>query len=126
MDVLHDGHVELLRLMRAEADVVVVILHDDRSCWQLKGKVPIQSVRQRVRSVRVTGLADRVWVTQSTDPTDVFARVARTFRGELTYYRGDDLTDGFPGHWWLQSHRIPVRFKPYSQGVSSSAIRDGL
>lgn len=126
-DVLHDGHVELLRLMRANADRVVVILHDDRSCWLLKGKVPMQSLHQRVHSVKVTGLADRVLVTYSTDPAGLFARVARRYRRhDLSYWRGDDLTAGFPGHWYLVEHGIPVRFKAYTEGVSSSAIRDGL
>lgn len=126
-DVLHEGHLELLRTMRAEADRVVVILHDDRSCWLLKGKVPLQSLKQRVRSLRVTGLADEVHTTSDTDPAAAFARVCRRHRRhDLVYVRGDDVRQGFPGHWFLERRGIPVRFKPYTEGVSSSAIRSEL
>ena len=126
-DVLHDGHVELLRWMRAESDHVVTVVHDDRSCWALKGKVPVQSLRRREDSLRVTGLVDRVVRTYSPDPWQAFARVLhRHRRDEVTYMRGDDVTEGFPGHWYLRERSVPVRFKPYTAGVSSSAIRGSL
>lgn len=126
-DVLHDGHLDLLHRMRAEGDLVVVVLHDDRSCFLLKGKVPMQSLRQRKHSLKVTGLADRVLTTKDTDPTAAFARILRSYAGnEFVYVRGDDVPEGFPGHWFLDAVGVPVKLKPYTLGVSSSAIRDDL
>ena len=126
-DVLHDGHVELLRWMRAESDHVVVVVVDDRSCWALKDKVPVQSLRRRSETLRITGLVDRVMPSYSPDPWREFARVLRKHRrDELTYMRGDDVVEGFPGHWYLRERAVPVRFKPYTAGVSSSAIRGSL
>lgn len=126
-DMLHAGHIELLTIMRREADRVIVILHDDKSCYQIKNKIPIQDLGHRIKNVKITGLVDEVMITRSTDPSKEFDKVWRKYRKhDLVYMRGDDKTDMFPGHWYLLMREIPVKFKKYTKGVSSSKIRDSL
>ena len=131
MDLLHRGHINLLRRMREEAGedgIVVVILHSDDSCWRLKGKVPIQDITQRVRNLTITDLVDHIWVTYEDDPAHVFEAVVRKFSDEYApvYMRGDDLTEDFPGYWKLKEMRVPIKFIRYTDGVSSTALRDML
>ena len=44
---------------------------------------------------------------------------------KIVYIRGDDWQD-FPGKEVLEKHNIPIIFKPYTKGISSSLIRENL
>ena len=123
MDLCHEGHLNLLKEMRATGRKVVVVLHDDKSCYQIKGKIPIQNLKQRIDNLRITGLVDWVIVTYSTDPHKEFAKVCK--HNDVIYMRGDDLKD-FPGKWILDKYSIPIIYKPYTKGISSTSIRKGL
>ena len=77
MDMCHRGHLNLLKQMRQRAGEgkVIVVLHDDKSCYQIKGKIPIQNIKQRQANLWITELVDDVYVTLNIDPADQFARV---------------------------------------------------
>lgn len=124
-DCTHHGHVELFEMMRELGDLVFAVIHDDESCYQIKGKIPIQSLQQRIHNLLITGLVDGILITKETDPAPEFERLAKRF-DDLIYVRGDDLTDDFPGRWMLDKHKVPIVFKPYTKGISSTEIRDSL
>ena len=124
MDVFHRGHKNILERMRSMGDYVVVVLHDDLSCYKIKGKIPIQTVRHRRRNVLLTGLADEVLITKSTDPADKFIEVLCRFN-DVVFARGDDNPD-FPGKWVIDMHHVPIELIPYTEGVSSTEIREGI
>ena len=126
MDCLHEGHINLLRKMREEGDCVIVVLHSDESCWRIKGKVPIQSVERRAECLMTTGLVDETYVTED-DPSYIFRQVYETFsrHSEVVFMRGDD-NRFFPGWQTLNQLNVPIKFVPYTEGVSSTQIREGL
>lgn len=124
-DLLHEGHLAILRAIRAEVDRLVVIIHDDESCFKIKDKVPIQDLDHRVRSLEISGLADEIIVTRSTDPYKEFIQVVASYPN-AEYYRGDDLTKDFPGQWLLEERGVKIHFLPYTRGVSSTQIRRTL
>ena len=110
--------------MRKSGDKVIMIIHDDLSCYKIKGKFPIQSVEHRKRNILLTGLVDKVLITKSTDPADQFQKVISKYK-DILFIRGDDNKD-FPGKWLLDKHNIPIKFVKYTKGVSSSKIREYL
>lgn len=126
MDFLHEGHLNLLETMRRRAGElgrVVVVLHDDASCWRIKGKVPVQSVVQRKRNVEITGYADEVLVTELTDPADQWLRLVDRYEVDNLYFiRGDDNLEP-PGKWMLDHFGIYQEYIPYTRGVSSTELR---
>lgn len=124
-DMLHAGHLNLLRKMRSIGDTVVVIVHDDESCFKIKDKFPIQELKHRVRNIKSTGLADEIIVCRNTDPHKEFKMVVDKYVNPL-YIRGDDLKKGFPGQWYLKEKGIKIKFIPYTKGVSSTKLRDKL
>jgi cytidyltransferase-like protein len=125
-DCFHRGHENLLKRMREYGDWVVVILHNDASIYKIKGKIPIQTLEHRIQNLELTGLADEIRTTHSTDPAYEFEDVICDYGAEnITYVRGDDLED-FPGKWMLVKHKIPIQFVEYTKGVSSSDIREEL
>lgn len=129
MDMCHQGHLNLLKKMReraGELGKVIVILHDDKSCYQIKGKIPIQNIKQRRDNLWITELVDDVYTTLNTDPADQFERVFRTYpEEELIFMRGDD-NPNFPGRHVIDKKKIPIEFIKYTPGTSSTMLRNQL
>lgn len=129
MDMCHDGHLNLLREMRAQAGRpgrVIVVLHDDASVYRIKGKVPVQSIEHRVRNLQITGLVDEVLVTELVDPSDQWLRILDRWPVEtLLFMRGDDNLDP-PGQWLLDHFGIAQKIIGYTDGVSSTRMREAL
>ncbi len=88
-DVLHAGHVQLLRQARALGDVLVVGLNSDRSVQQLKGKGrPLTSARDRAALVAALNMVDYVVLFDEDVPLDVL----RTLRPHI-HAKGGDYAD---------------------------------
>ena len=79
-DLLHPGHVSLLRQARAACDRLIVGLNDDASVTLLKGKGrPIQNDRARARVLASLSSVDLVVVFSEETPVDLI----RAFRPDL-------------------------------------------
>jgi cytidyltransferase-like protein len=126
MDLMHEGHINLLNEMRGTGDRTIMVLHDDASCFAIKGKVPIQSLAQRIRNLEISGLVDEILVADTIDPAPQFGLIiGANYDNELIFMRGDDNLNP-PGGWILDKMDIEQRYVHYTQGVSSTLIRDGL
>lgn len=128
MDLCHRGHLNLLKRMRELADdgQVIVILHDDQSCFDIKGRFPIQSLEHRMNNVLRTRLVDSVMFTRSMNPAKEFEKVIKKHGAEnIVFMRGND-NENYPGKDVIDSHNINSVFIPYTKGVSSSIIREEL
>jgi glycerol-3-phosphate cytidylyltransferase len=124
MDMCHDGHINLLKEMRKRGDYVVVVIHSDEACFRIKNKFPIQSTQHRKKNILSTGLVDKVYVTKSIDPADKFAKILRKHKNRV-FVRGDDNMNP-PGKWLLDLQGVEQVYIPYTKGISSSKLRDGL
>jgi cytidyltransferase-like protein len=122
MDVFHEGHANVLRQMRSRGDKVIVVLHDDLSCFKIKDKFPMQTVQHRRRNVLLSGLADEVFITASVDPSDQFELVIAK-HNDILFLRGDD-NKYFPGKRTIDAYAIPIEFISYTEGVSSTQRRE--
>jgi glycerol-3-phosphate cytidylyltransferase-like family protein len=126
-DVMHKGHHNLYKYMRDTGKKVIVILHDDYSCYEIKCKFPVHRLGHRIENLYKTGLVDVVLPTYSVDPSLQFEQVIKEYGPEnVTYVRGDDLVDDFPGKYTLDKHNIKIEYRPYTKGVSSTDIRNEL
>ena len=124
MDFCHQGHINLLKKMKEAGDKVIVVLHDDKSCYEIKGKIPIQNIKQRVNNLKITGLVDKVLVTKYQDPAIQFEKVIKRYK-DVLFMRADDNKD-FPGRWMIDKNNIPIDFVKYTKGISSTKIRKEL
>jgi cytidyltransferase-like protein len=121
-DMLHEGHAALLHRMR-EYGPVTVLIHDDRGVWELKKRMPVQSVEHRESNLYLSGLARTVRRVYGNDPShDLDFLLAN---GDWTFVRGDDMPD-FPGRAVVETRKVPIVLLPYTRGVSSSQRRDEL
>lgn len=126
-DMLHEGHVNLLKEMQARADKVYVIVHDDYSTFLNKGRFPVQELSHRTQNLERLGVATEVIACTVPDPSPVLGRIIIALQGlgSLVYVRGDDWED-FPGRFLLDRYEIPIELIPYTTGISSSQRRDEL
>ncbi|WP_328709392.1 PfkB family carbohydrate kinase [Microbispora hainanensis] len=75
-DLLHAGHVSLLRRARALGDALVVCVNSDDSIRRLKGPGrPLVSERDRVEVLRALGCVDAVTVFDEDTPSQVIERL---------------------------------------------------
>jgi len=125
-DLLHEGHIDLLKRMRERGDLTCVILHDGLSTFRNKGRFPVDSLGRRAVNLIGTGLVDIIMNTYSTSPDEEFRRVADRYGDfDLVFMRGDDWGE-FPGKSTLEELGIPIEFKPYTKGISSTSLRQQL
>ncbi|XP_060570081.1 uncharacterized protein LOC132728455 [Ruditapes philippinarum] len=119
-DLFHEGHIILMERLKELGSQVIVGVHDSRSIFKLKRRVPIDSTHKRMANVKK--YADVVYCISGTDPTP-FLKCMFDAEEPVTsmYVRGDDMPN-FPARKYIEEV-MPVHFLPYSEFVSSTKIR---
>ncbi|KAL4235229.1 hypothetical protein ACF0H5_006867 [Mactra antiquata] len=119
-DLFHEGHKILIERLKQIGTQVIVGVHDSRSIFRLKKKVPIDGTSKRMANVKK--YADVVFCIRGTDPTS-FLKCMYDENEPVTsaYVRGDDMPN-FPARKFIEEV-MPVQFLPYSSFVSSTKIR---
>merc|ERR1719468_1259422 len=119
-DLFHHGHVTIINRMREIGKKVIVGVHDSRSIYKLKKRVPVDSTEKRMLNVKSE--ADEVFCISGTDPSNFMTCVVNLAEGETAcYVRGDDMKD-FPSRDVVEN-LMPIKFLPYTKGVSTTQLR---
>jgi len=75
-DVLHRGHLELLRFCKSLGDVVVVGINSDKSVKRLKGQNrPINKQEDRKELLKALRCVDQVFVFEEDTPYNLIKRL---------------------------------------------------
>lgn len=119
-DLFHHGHIRLIERMREVGKKVIIGVHDSRSIYKLKNRVPVDSTEKRMLNVKQ--YADVVFCIAGTDPSNYIQAVVSLAPNETAIYiRGDDMPF-FPAREVVEK-LMPIKLLPYTQGVSSTQIR---
>ena len=114
-DLLHEGHVMLLKRAKALGDYLIVgVTSDDYD--RTRGKInAAQSFMERVEAVKALGIADQI-VAEEYDGQKI---------DDIKRYGVDIFTVGsdWAGKFDYLSEYCKVRYLPRTEGVSSSDIR---
>lgn len=122
-DLFHEGHRLLLQRMRQFGRQVIVGVHDSRSIQKLKNRVPVDGTETRMLNVK--RYADEVYCVSGTDPSNFVKCIVNLRENETALYvRGDDMAD-FPSRSVVEE-LMPIKFLPYTNGVSSTKLRQEL
>lgn len=122
-DLFHEGHRLLLQRMRQFGREVIVGVHDSRSIFKLKSRVPIDGTEKRMINVKT--YADQVYCVAATDPAAFVTCIVHLKENETAIYvRGDDMAD-FPSRHVVEE-LMPVKFLPYTNGISTTKLRKEL
>ncbi len=122
-DLLHLGHIQLLRYARAQGDAVIVGLNSDVSARRLKGAGrPINS--EDVRSRVLAAIADVDYVVLF-DEKSVLSLV-KQIRPDVLVKGGDYSLDQVVGHEFVESYGGEVRLAPQAEGFSTTELIDRI
>lgn len=120
-DLLHEGHLNVLKLSKKLGDRLIVGVVSDEGTKAYKGKYPVFSEKQRLAYVRALRWVDFAMVQPTTDPTPVIEIV----RPHIMTH-GDDWQRLKEGHETLERLGVSFILLPYTQGISSTELRNKL
>jgi len=122
-DLLHPGHIALLRQARAACDRLVIGLNDDASVARLKG--PQRPLRPlAARAAVLAALADVDLVIPCADDTP--AALIEAVKPDLLVKGADYALDAVVGADFVQSYGGRVLLAELTPGESTTAIADRI
>ena len=118
-DLLHYGHINLLRRARELGDYLVVVISTDEFNWNEKGKKCFFTYEQRKAMVEAIRYVDRVipetnWEQKRTDVHDYDIDV---------FVMGDDWKGKFD---FLKEEGVEVVYLPRTPEISTTQIKNDL
>lgn len=126
-DLLHAGHVELLRKCKALGEVTVALNTDDFIA-SYKGKAPVMTYTEREAVLLACRYVDNVIPNHGgpdSKPSILATKpdliVIGSDWAKKDYYRQMQFTQD-----WLDEHGIGLAYLPYSWGISSTEIKRRL
>jgi len=127
-DLFHWGHVEMLKKLKEFAGpdgILIVAINTDEFVERFKGKRPVMTTEERFRVVAGCRYVDEVLINetgQDSKPTILKAKADFVITGtdwsDRDYYKQMGFT-----REWLEANNIGFGFLPYTQGISSTAIK---
>jgi D-beta-D-heptose 7-phosphate kinase/D-beta-D-heptose 1-phosphate adenosyltransferase len=122
-DLLHAGHVSVLRAARALGDCLIVCLNSDASVRRLKGPGrPIVPEEDRARVLRALECVDAVAVFDEEDPR----RLLAVLRPDVWAKGGDYTGDELPEAELIRGWGGQVVLLPYLPGRSTTRLVRGM
>jgi rfaE bifunctional protein nucleotidyltransferase chain/domain/rfaE bifunctional protein kinase chain/domain len=118
-DLLHTGHVRLLRQARELGDALVVLLNSDASVRALKGpRRPVMAVEDRARVLSALACVDAVVIFDELSPENVLDRL----RPDVWVKGGDYAKADLPEADVVSRHGGEIVLLPTVDGYSSSNL----
>lgn len=118
-DLLHTGHIRLLRQARQLGDALVVVLNSDDSVRRLKGPGrPVVTAADRARVLAALACVDAVTVFDEATPERLLDRL----RPDIWVKGGDYTVDDLPEAGVVRRHGGEVVILPTVAGYSSSSL----
>lgn len=122
-DILHTGHIKLLRESRKYGDLLVVALNSDRSVRKLKGKHrPIVSENDRATMVSSFDFVDYVIIFNEDTPLSTI----RKLRPDVITKGGDYKKEQIVGKNFVESYGGQIRIIPLELNKSTSYFVDRI
>jgi len=118
-DLLHRGHVHVLREAKALGDILMVAINSDRSVKAIKGPHrPVLSEVDRAELIAAMEMVDYVMLFDEPDPCNVIAAV----KPNVLAKGGDWGPDGVVGADIVKQDGGKVAVIPYLKGFSTTEI----
>jgi len=122
-DLLHVGHMYLLREAKKFGDILVVGLNSDTSVRQLKGDGrPIVSEQDRAEAIAALESVDYLVIFSEPDPLELL----RAIRPNVLVKGSDYQPSEVVGAELLASYGGEVRLIPLRQGISTSRLVENI
>lgn len=125
-DILHAGHINLLKKCRELSDRVVVGLNSDEFIEKYKGKPPVMSYEERKEMIELTGLVDLV--VSNSQPDGTIKTLLSNIQPDLIVIGSDWARKDYIGQlgvdWdYLDSKKIGICYVTYTSNISTTEIK---
>jgi rfaE bifunctional protein nucleotidyltransferase chain/domain len=118
-DLLHRGHVHLLREAKAAGDLLIVAVNSDRSVKAIKGPTrPVFSEADRIELIAALEMVDYVILFDEPDPYRLIAAI----KPNILVKGGDWGADEVVGADIVEREGGRVVLVPYLKGYSTTKI----
>lgn len=123
-DLFHTGHLQLLERCKARCEYLIVGVLTDELVEYYKGTKPVISYEDRARVIGALSVVDEVIPVDfsNTDKLDAWNQLHYD-----CHFSGDDHLKHWDDVWEeLKKRGSMMEFFPYTQGISSTQIREKL
>lgn len=121
-DMFHIGHLNILRRAKEQCDYLIVGVSTDELCLKYKHKLPVIPFEERKAIVEAIRYVDEVIPQMDRDKFDAWKNLHfdRLFVGDD--WKGSDFFNELEKQF--AEVGVEVIYFPYTQGVSSSRLRE--
>jgi rfaE bifunctional protein nucleotidyltransferase chain/domain len=119
-DILHVGHLNLLRRAKALGDRLIVGVLTDEAAERYKPR-PVMPFEQRLELIRELRVVDDVVQVDDTNATPLLEEL----QPHILVHGSDILknADWEIGQTWMKNHERQFIVLPYTEGVSSTRLK---
>ena len=118
-DILHRGHVHVLRQAKAAGDLLIVALNSDRSVQEIKGAHrPVLPETDRIELIGAMEMVDYVIIFDEPDPYKLIAAI----KPDVLAKGGDWSAEKIVGADVVEQAGGRIVVIPYLKGFSTSEI----
>lgn len=122
-DILHIGHLNLLNRAKALGDVLLVGVLTDEAAERYKPR-PVMPFEQRIELVRSLRMVDDVHPVHDTNATSLLVELAPDILvhgSDISHKPGWEI-----GQTWMRENGKQFVVLPYTEGVSSTRLKDAV
>lgn len=124
MDLLHEGHINLLDRAKEMCDWLVVVLNTDDFVSRKKNRLPIHNLYTRYRVLKSLKQVD--WVDINAMEEDSKPMLLK-YKPDVIFVGDDYNIETYCKQMsftkeWLKKHNMKVQFLPYTEGISTTEI----
>jgi glycerol-3-phosphate cytidylyltransferase len=122
-DILHIGHINLLSRARALGDMLIAGVLTDEAAERYKPR-PVMPFEQRIELVRALRMVDDVVPVHDTNATPVLAELDADILvhgSDISHKPGWEI-----GQTWMRDHGRQFVVLPYTEGVSSTRLKEAV
>ena len=122
-DLLHYGHLNILKKCNNLCDFLVVGIQEDKSVSSVKKEFPILNTSERVKTIKMIPYVDQVITySGSTKKLTDLKKILNKVKPDIIL-QGDDWNPNEEILEYLEKEKIKLILIPYTKEISSTIIK---
>ena len=122
-DILHLGHVELLKIAKKKCDFLIVGINSDKSVKKIKGdKRPILNLNNRLAIIKSIKYVDKVIVFNEKDPLKVIKKI----KPDIIFKGSDYKKKNIVGYNYQKKRKKKIKIIKIKGNISTTKIINNL
>lgn len=123
-DLFHVGHLNILKKAKANCEFLIVGVSTDELTYELKGELPLIPFSQRIEIIKSIRYVDQVVPEISMDKVEAWKNLHYNVLFKGSDARQKEIYRKYESE--LKKVGVDVCYFPYTEGVSSTEIKEEL